>query len=277
MPVGTGSSLKEYCPQFIETFSTTSNRGEESGRTWYLSPQPNNGSSFHGLIYYGSTGYESDIIDKETRKLQYQRKVSDIDIIPLYYCIWVPDYGDYGLLALQTFGLRSCVGRFQTAFESGFRSIFDGYRLAMKPVIPAELASYKNAEVKTFSLLKHDYSSDAAENQLGNPGELVDLNVSFNAQRRATLGTLQTFTNRLKLTGERDALQYNNVEFDEAVAWVSIGGKRRKVTIVGASRNAGKFDLTENVARGANGHPKLESISSEVQSLFGGIVSGGEN
>ncbi|WP_182446978.1 hypothetical protein [Cereibacter sphaeroides] len=223
---------------------------------------------------YGSSGFATDIVDRETRSTQYKRKISDIEIFPLYYRIWVPTSGKYALLALQTFGQRSCVGRFQNAMEAGFRQTNSGFRIVFKPVAPGEISSYKVAEVKRLSLTKRDYSSDAAENQLGDPGALVDLGVSFSAKPRSHLGLLKNFTDRIKAAATKSVLEYNDTHFDEATAEIMVGGKRRTVTLVGISRNTGKFDLSEDVNRGPNGMPKFESISSEAASIFDDIAAG---
>lgn len=66
-------------------------------------------------------------------------------------------------------------------------------------------------------------------------------------------------------------LSYGDTDFDEATAEVMIGGKRRKVVLIGMSQNTGKFDLTDAVQK-LNGIPKLSSISSEVKKIFADIV-----
>lgn len=220
---------------------------------------------------YGSTGFAADIVDRNSRAKQYSRKVTDMEIIPLYYRLWVPHRGDFALLALQTFGQRSCVGRFQAALERTFRHTNAGYRIVFNPLAPAQIATYRKADVKKLSLIKHNYSSDAAENQLGSKEELVDLNVSFKAKPRSHLGDLGSFANRIKSGQQADVLNYADTDFDEATAEVMIGGKRRKVVLIGMSQNTGKFDLTDAVKH-TNGVPELDSISKEVKRIFADIV-----
>lgn len=274
-PSGNGARLTKYCPTFFDRYSKQVDGGSDGRiRSWYLEPEPNNGKSFHGIIRYGSSGFSEEIRDRKTREVKYNRVPSDIGTIPLYYRMWVPDKGEYALLGLQTFGIRSCVGLFTQAFLDGYRGINDGYHLTFTPVVPAQLASFKSAQVKSFSLIKHDYSSDAAENQLEPQNELVNLSVSFKAKRRYNLGPLSTFTEKIKNLGKSEVLEYNDTEFDEAVAEVLIKGKKRKVTLIGLSRDAGKFDLTDDVQRtGTGGHPVLSSIADEVERIFTDVVT----
>ena len=271
---GDGSRLLKTMPHFINKYSNAEYEEGETPRPWFLAPKSQVGGTFEGSIMYGSSGFATDIVDRETRSTQYKRQTSDIEIFPLYYRLWVPDDGDYALLALQTFGQRSCVGRFQLALESGFRQTNSGHRITITSVAPGEIASYKVAEVKRLSLTKRDYSSDAAENQLGDPGALVDLGVSFSAKSRSHLGVLKSFYDRVKPAASGSVLEYNDTQFDEATAEIMVGGKRRTVTLVGISRNTGKFDLSGQVSRGPNGMPKFDSISSETANIFADIAAG---
>lgn len=271
---GDGARLLKSVPNFINKYKSAEYEDGETPRPWYLDPSSQKSGTFDGSIMYGSSGFATDIVDRETRSTQYKRKISDIEIFPLYYRLWVPTAGEYALLALQTFGQRSCVGRFQTALESGFRQTNSGHRIVFNPVAPGEIASYQSAEVKKLSLTKRDYSSDAAENQLGDPGALVDLGVSFSAKPRSHLGRLKSFASRVMPAKSGSVLEYNDTQFDEATAEIMVGGKRRTVTLVGISRNTGKFDLTDQVQRGPNGMPKFASVSSETASIFADIAAG---
>lgn len=268
---GEGARLSAFCPYFVKHHTSPIDPTSGIARAWYLAPEPSNGQTFEGLVMYGSTGFAADIVDRKSRAKQYSRKVTDMEVMPLYYRLWVPHGGDFALLGLQTFGQRSCVNRYRGALEETFRRTNNGYRIVFNPVAPAQLAAYKKADVKKLSLIKHDYSSDAAENQLGSKEELVDLNVSFTAKPRSYLGNLGSFTNRIKSGQRAEVLNYADTDFDEATAEVMIGGKRRKVVLIGMSQNTGKFDLTDAVQR-SNGVPRLASISAEVQKIFNDIV-----
>lgn len=270
---GDGARLRDYADRFFRLHSTPDD-DENNSRTWFFEPKPNNGNSYHGIIRYGSSGYESDIIDRKSRDLNYKRKVTDIDVIPLYYRLWVPSAGEFALLALQTFGQRSCVNRVQSALIRGYSANNNGHLIVVKPIVPTKLKNFRNAEVKSINLRKLDYSSDSAENQIGSQSTLVDLDVSFTAKPRRNLGLLGSLAGRIQSAAGKDVLSYNDTQFDEATAEVSLDGKRRRVTLIGVDRNAGKFDLTEDIRREPNGHPEFNSISSEVESLFTGIATG---
>lgn len=259
-------------PTFIKRYSNEIDGDENSARSWYLEPNPQNGFSDHGIIQYGASGFSEEIRDRKTRTVQYSRRPSDIGTIPLYYRLWVPETGDFGLIALQSFGARSCVGKFIDAFAKGFRKENDKVSITFPPIVPSQIAKFANGEVKTLSLTKHDYSSDAASNQIGEHSDLVDLDVTFKAKPRSSLGSLKSFTEKF-IGGKKDkVLEYNNTHFDEATAEVVVGKKRRKIVLLGVSPNAGKFDLTEDVDK-VGGHPVFASISKECEEIFTSIMS----
>lgn len=269
---GDGARLRQYFSYFQNQYSNFGGASEEGIRYWFLRPQPTNGFMFDGHIMYGSTGFTSDIVDRTTHELNYERKISDIDIIPLYYSLWIPDGRHLAILAIQTFGQRSCVGRIQRALVSGFREANSGFILKCNPIMPSSIERFKDSEVKTINLVKRDVSSDDADNQLIDPNTMIDLNITFNSKRKSNFGRLIDVIGRMP-DGDKN-LQYNDTQFDEATADVLVGGKRRKITLVGMNQASGKIDITDSIDRSTNGHPSLDSIRAEVIDLMTGIGSG---
>lgn len=270
---GDGASLADYCPVFFNHYSQDVGGEASSTRSWYLEPAEQVGASYHGIVRYGTTGFSEEIRDRPTRQVQYNRKPTDIGTIPLYYRFWVPDKGNFGLLGLQTFGSRSCVERFKTAFNKGFRENYPKMGLFFRPIMPTEIAKIGDGKVKTFSLTKRNYSSDKADNQIGGQDDLVDLDVTFKAKPRGSLGPLSSIAENIKSIGKSKVLEYNDTHFDEATAEVMIGKRKRKIVLVGINRNAGKIDLSDDVIT-IGGHPKFDSIATECENLFSSIVSG---
>jgi hypothetical protein len=272
---GEGANLFSATKYFIETFSQATEEGSQIARPWYFDQVIVDGRSWHGLIRYGSSGYESEIVDRRTRSLRFKREITDMDVIPLYFRIWVPDKGDYALIALQTFGLRSCVNRVREALEQYFRRSHDGFRLTYSPVVMTDLESIRSATVKSISFVKRDTASDRAVDQLGIPTTMVDYDLRITAKRRENLGRVGAIIERVKSLGKHETIDALGEEFDEAQAYVKVGNRRRKVTLFGVSKETGKVDLSEEVSRLPNGHPKFESIANEVRDLFIDIVQGG--
>ena len=270
---GDQGALANYSEIFLHRNSAAVQGVEGVGRSWYVETVEGTEGSFHGLMRYGSTGFTEEIRDRETRRVQYNRLSSDIGTIPLYYRIRIPERGTYGLLGLQTFGNRSCVARFQNAFTHGFRAVRPDLMLEFTPVLPHEVARFADGAVKVFSMTKRDYSSDKTDNQIGSQVNPIDLDVTFRAKRRSSLGNLRQYVDRIARRGESKVLEYNDEQFDEAVAEVMVGRKRRRVVLVGVNRGAGKFDLTGDVVI-SNGHPKFESIAAECEEIFVSILDG---
>ncbi len=189
---GDGARFKNMLPDFISRFSNPMNEEGDQARAWYFEPKTDNDGTHHGVIHYGSSGYESKIVDRKTRDLRFQRAVSDMDVIPLYHRFWVPSSGDLALVALQTFGQRSCVSRVLSSLEARYRASFAGHRLTFAAVMPMEFSSLRESEVTSITLMKSNYSSDIAANQFGIPNNLIEYDVCFTAKPKKILVNFAT-------------------------------------------------------------------------------------
>ena len=59
---------------------------DDPERTWFLDPRETDGSgSSRGLVQYGTFGFESNIKDSKTKKINYGRLLTDVEEVPLYY------------------------------------------------------------------------------------------------------------------------------------------------------------------------------------------------
>lgn len=266
--------MPRFVPRFISEFSKAKDDADGPTRAWYLDAATSNNDTVDGFIRYGSSGFESKIVDSRSLEEKYDRKTTDMEVIPLYFRMWIPSSGPYGLVALQTFGQRSCVNRFYDGFFQGYRRFNEGYRITFDPVAPVQLSSYRHGQVKKISFFKHDHASDSSENAVLPAGNLVDYRVTLQARPKEHLGLLQGLKERFASRADDKHIQYGDTDFDEATAEVLVGKKRRRVTLFGMSRETGKFDLTEDVTRGPNGMPLLESIRAETSAIFDDIVSG---
>lgn len=274
---GVGAQLRSLMPGFISQYTDPMDLESGLARPWYFVPTTDDGFSMHGVIQYGSSGYEGKLVDSRTRAHQYDRKVTDMEVIPLYYRFWIPESGPFGLLAFQTFGLRSWVNRIREQLEAAYRSKYDGFRIVFTPVMPNELGTFKNALVKTITLVKREVSSDRALNQLGIPPVLVDYDVSVTARKSQNFGTVGSLVDIFRSKSGEKGIESAGDTFEEATSIVRIGRRNRKVTLLGVGRETGKIDLSDDVQRLPGGHPRLESISSEVKAILADVVTGGQN
>jgi hypothetical protein len=263
------STLSSSLAKFTKKYIT--DHGELTGdrqleRIWYFEPPiTNSPSNIKGFIHYGIYGFESTFVDGSTGEVNYNRKTTDIEEIPLYYEFWFPSGSNHAFVAFQSFQGRSCIALVVSPMREKFESLNPGVILrVMKVMMNDESSPYFDAPVRKLRLIKKGISGDIADRYIGIPTtEEVNIEISIAARRKRNLGIFghisQTF---------RDApagvLLHDGIEFDEAVADVRIGGRTRPVGVFGPNVDAGVIELTDVVDKGPDGHPTYDSISKEV-------------
>lgn len=222
-----------------------------------------------GLIRYGTFGFESEIVDRESKKRKYTRSPDDLEQIPLFFHFWLPEDDDFGLAAFQSFQGRSCVQLLTSALEESYRSVSDGLQLRFEKVSPNYLSgttTYK-APVKKLTLLTKRPVSDPAAVLLQGIGiDEYNYEVSFVARRNGSFGSLAELMGGLK-SNPNAVLIHGDQRFEKAVAEISWNGRRRRVGIAGADIDTGAIDVTEDVKL-FNGHPTFESIAHQSDILM---------
>lgn len=261
------SFLDDWCRK-----NSLANTHEDILRSWFLEPRTHQSSnSIHGLIKYGTFGFESRMVDFKSKKENYKRKTTDIEEIPLYYQFWIPDNSVYAYVAIQSFSTRSCISIFLENLRAAVRESGVSENLFVDKYIPTSGARISDASVRTVTMRSAIAPSDAADDYLyGASTEEADYQVVVKAKKKGSLGRLRSFLPAKD--AETQAILHNGVEFHDVTAQVELGGKTRTVSIIGMSSNAGIIDLNDSVELGLDGHPKFESITSEVDNILADCI-----
>lgn len=265
---GIGSELYQFLPQFVAGKRTT-HQNNNIERSWRLEPQPDQGRARHGLVRYGTFGYSSTIVDPNDNNVLYDRAAGDVEEIPLYYQFWVPDRGNFGFAALQSFRDRSCVSQVLGELSREFNQRHDHLRLTVSKVMPVNDEVYRNAPVKKLILSKKRVPKDRAEILRNLPPEELNVELSFAVRRNGRFGIFSDVAPQIRQARGGAAFVFDGIEFDEASAMVAIGNTYMKVGIVGPSNNAGVIDVTDDVALGEDQHPTPTSISAITTQVIG--------
>ena len=143
-----------------------------------------------------------------------------------------------------------------------------GFSLNFRKLLPTAAGGiYHAAPVKGLRLIRRNASSDVADRYLGvHLEQAVNFEIIINARRKGVLGKLGDLVSSMK-AANGGVIQHDGVIFDQAVAEIDVGGRRRRVGMLGSNSEAGVIDLTD-VKRAPDGHPLFASISAEVNTLL---------
>jgi len=259
-----------FMKEFVKNNQEIRDR-EDLQRSWFLDAKPVDGArDIKGYIKYGTYGFESNLIDRKSKKSNYKRKSSDLEEIPLYFQFWVPDAGPCGFAVFQSFQGRSCVTLVIGAITEQFKAKHKGYALSFKKIMPEDVkgSSLYSAPVKQVRLVKKSMPRDKADKYLKNiEAEEVDFEISLKAKRKRNLGNILSLRKGADQTSS-SFLVYDGIKFDEAIAEVSVGGRRRTVGIMGYNSDAGTVEISDSVSWGPDGHPTFQSVSREADTIL---------
>lgn len=261
--------VKSFVTQNAGSRETTSEEVERD-RQWYF--ELRSGNTLHnnkGLVLYGISGFESDFVDSKTKKQNYRRQTTDVEIIPLFYEFWFPPEFNHAFAAFQSFATRSCVQLVTAKMRVDFAKQNPGFALHFRKLLPTGAGGiYDAAPVKGLRLIKRNASSDVADRYLNAHTEQpVDFQIVISARRKGILGKLGNLISSMK-AANGGVIQHDNVVFEEAVAEIDFGGQRRRVAMLGSNSEAGVIDLSDSINRGPNGHPTFASISAQATLLL---------
>ena len=195
----------------------------------------------------------------------YQRKASDVEEIPLYFDFWCPPTDDFAMVALQSFGIRSCVHLVLHEMQKQFELMNPGFRLHINKLMgnDSPQSLFADAPVKKLTLIRHNASNDRFSSyRAGQTSRPIDIELSFKAKRGGLLGSLQEMGG-LFSENDRGLILYEGTEFDEATAEVMVGKRRRSVGIIGTNSDTGTIDVSQTVTYGTDGHPVFETIRTQ--------------
>lgn len=273
-PEGSPCDFLEYATDFVNR-KVVPTTDVDAQRTWFFEPVKTNSiRTIHGYINYGTHGFESKFKDVETKEEKYQRQATDLEEIPLYFQIWVPSSSKTAFIAFQSFQGRSCIGQVQKSLSADFQKTYPDFFITFKVIAPAS-AIQDTAAVKSVTFLRPRKFADAADSYfLGKKVDEYHYETTIRAKKRG--GMLATYKD-LKTAMKPDEggfVEFEGESYEGVKADVDIGKKRRVVGIYGSGIDAGLIDVTENIKKDKSGHPTLESISAEVDSLMEDFFDG---
>jgi hypothetical protein len=258
------SNLIKVTPAaFMKAFYASNKSAVQSAeleRSWYFLEK-----------FAGSEGSSKGYVhDAKTKKKNYRRKTTDVEEIPLFYEFWFPgDNLNHGFAVFQSFQGRSCIQLVMSKAQEEFAQANEGYRLNYQKLMPSDGKGglFTKAPVKRLRLIRRDVSGDEADRYIGHTGaEKVDFELCISARRKSSLGNFGPLFNSLK--NPAGVVLHEGLTFSEAVAEVRVGKRTRRIGVFGNDSDAGVIDITDDIAKGPDGHPTFESLAKESNEVL---------
>ena len=249
-------------------------RPDGNERSWYFeTPQKDDATHVTGLVQYGTSGFSSKLLDIKTNKKKYDRVETDVEQIPLFFDFWLPPNSSYLMVALQSFGTRSCVDLIQGALRIFAENNHPDHMVRFKKIMPNDSkdALFGDRSVKKLTFLASKASSDVAASLIPfKPSEPVDVAISVRSGRGRGLGT---FANVAGHIGKHEGVfQYEGIGFTEAFAEIRVGGRTRKIGVFGPSADTGTIDITADV-KFEEGHPTFATLVAQANDIMASFYS----
>ncbi|MGP6088268.1 hypothetical protein [Antarctobacter jejuensis] len=235
------------------------------GKIVRFSPEQGFKNSAHGWMRYGSYGYGSQVEDIKTGEIALNRATDQADTIPLYYRVWCPPKMKFGLMALQSFGGKSCAEIVQRALIGAHQNLYPDHRITMTKLMPNDMKLYGSKIVRQIHLVKKNASQDNVEAALRPQKNTtkIDIQLSLKARSGGSFGRLKDLGEHLK-----GHLEISDIEFEGAYGEVLVGKSYRKIGVIGVNNNAGVIDVSNDIERDGDEHPTLKSIKSSVTDVI---------
>lgn len=244
---------------------------------------------FHGYIQYGMYGIASTINfgmvaptedDEDVvtpREMEViQRGALDVEEIPIYFMAYFPSNEKNAFIAFQTYQTRSCAMLVLGHIAQTFNSPRDhlNQRLTIQKVMLSgeDDPAIRNSPVKEITLIRNKIDADRFEKYLRPNTREIKLRLTLAAVRGRSFGDYIGMFNKYQ-EQDGDILIYDGIEFEKAVALVDLGGKRRKVNLIGYDSSAGSIDISDQVDFDDNDeYPTQESMEPIFRDSIGSLA-----
>jgi hypothetical protein len=255
---GGPEDLPGFFRSFLQAYSSSAIDDSAAKKNVRFEPKPDDGHSQHGLMWYGSYGYGTRVVDVPTGATTHQRTPNEADTIKLYYRIWMMPSYNFGLLAMQSFGGRSCAEMVLREMTSKHSSQWPDYRLTASKLMPNDIKLYGSKLVKRVKLVKRKAPKSLVQEALRPEGGTDEIDIEFylKARGNGTFGRLKNLSDRLG-----GHLKVSGIDYEQAFAEVKVGDNYKKIGVLGASQLAGVIDISDEISRDAEQHPTFESVS----------------
>jgi hypothetical protein len=271
------SDLTEKFAAFLKRFVSTNKKTKDvaaAEKSWKLVEKKGDGKgNSRGIISYGRYGYAASLMDTKSGIENYKRKVTDSEMYDLYYRFWLPDKELFATAAFSSFSGKSCITLILDAMKEEFEKKNSDFLLKFHRLMPTGASEkiYAGKAVKNLRLVTRTPRSDLADQLFrGKSQKIQRMTMTIHSGRNGSLGSLGDLVAGLP-SDSSGVIQYDGINFDEAVAIVKIGNELRPVGVFGAHADVGVVDVTDQVVKDADGLPTYQSLDKEASKILAAV------
>lgn len=217
----------------------------------------------YGYVEAGEQGFTSKFVDLDSKKLVYNRKKRDLELIPFYFLVSVPKDSKYCFIVVQTLGMSSPYEVISYIVKKGLNS-FDA-TCKFKAVCENDKLIAQTLKDKGEVLRIEAYTAQEPRDKAGDY-------VSKTYVRQVFSGFSQSFMSKLIHHNSKNSLT-DLLAIDEVDNYkLHIKDSKGKVRCLSiSSYQATNYDISD-IPLNDQGHPKLDEILKVSQDYLENIV-----
>lgn len=230
-----------------------------------------------GIIESGDYGFESKLVNKNTKKRTGTKTVDDLDIKPFYFCFCIPEKGNMGFIILQRLGLFGINSIFSSHLESFLKKENPEIIVEFNPFVSKKLAKelIERGNVKEFSLKRYGLPADIID-QLGIQSfteDVLSIELRIVAKPKHSLqigDKVKKFVDN-KNGKFFEVKELASLGFDgthKTSIRVKSGSNYRTIDLSETGQIRPYYDIDSEVAKDGNGHPNFSSIDKIAKELI---------
>ena len=227
-----------------------------------------------GLFKSGDFGQVSDLVDITDGKLKHQRKITEADTVPLYFLASIPAKSTRGMICFQRFSQTGVYSSVRNSIFNHFQNTFPAFKLEISSLGTDRLLKRMKAEgeVKSIEISEIGVRPDLADALGLSEADSKKAKVHFvvTSARQGPFRLKRNIETLLKKEEKhaRRLVKITNVNYSKITVGMTLNNRYRKISVEKGEAFRPYFDITEEVDKEINGHPKFASIDSLAHEFF---------
>lgn len=224
-----------------------------------------------GSIKYGTFGFSSDIVETETGELTYPKVESEADLFPYYFQAFIPEGRDEGILLTQNIGVTGIYSVFRNAVVRRFNKSFPKYRMHLNQLIPEDIIDrlLSGGPVASLAFVKFGIPKNL-EDAIDQPHTEKKFRTELVVSAKGGFGNkIKSLVRKASKKNQKKIVEIIGFEYDFTKAVIDLGGgKTRTINLLDLSRIRPKYELSDEVEFGLDGHPTSKTLDAFADDLM---------